>query len=187
MNSNTVTFYGTNSGLAFSAGANASQIRNQIGLGATNNVTFSNITASGTLAVTGNVTLSGSDNLMPNATNAASASSLMTRNLVGQEFANPRTKMQRTYWFGLEGLGEWSLIGSGAVGGYGGASGGIGGGQFLYSSQTVGTNHAGAAIRLGSDTTLGTTGIYRFSDGGALTMRVRMRKGDTIAVPPLPL
>ena len=35
MGSNTVTFYGTNSGLAFSAGANASQIRNQIGLGAT--------------------------------------------------------------------------------------------------------------------------------------------------------
>jgi hypothetical protein len=81
VNSNTVTFYGTNSGLAFSAGANASQIRNQIGLGATNNVTFSNITASGTLGVTGNVTLSGSDNLMPNATNAASASSLMTRDL----------------------------------------------------------------------------------------------------------
>ena len=35
INSNTVTFYGTNSGLAFSAGASASQIRNQIGLGAT--------------------------------------------------------------------------------------------------------------------------------------------------------
>ena len=81
VNSNTVTFYGTNSGLAFSAGANASQIRNQIGLGATNNVTFSNITASGTLAVTGNVTLSGVNNTMPNATNAASASSLMTRGL----------------------------------------------------------------------------------------------------------
>jgi hypothetical protein len=81
VNSNTVTFYGTNSGLAFSAGANASQIRNQIGLGATNNVTFSNITASGTLAVTGNVTMSGVNNTMPNATNAASASSLMTRSL----------------------------------------------------------------------------------------------------------
>jgi hypothetical protein len=35
MGSNTITFYGTNSGLAFSAGANASQVRNQIGLGAT--------------------------------------------------------------------------------------------------------------------------------------------------------
>lgn len=52
-----------------------------IGLGATNNVTFSNITASGTLAVTGNVTLSGVNNTMPGATNAASGSSLMTRDL----------------------------------------------------------------------------------------------------------
>ena len=68
VNSNTVTFYGTNSGLAFSAGANASQIRNQIGLGATNTVTFSNITASGTLAVTGNTVLSGVNNTMPGAT-----------------------------------------------------------------------------------------------------------------------
>ena len=144
---------------------------------------YLNASVGGTLAVTGNVTMSGVNNTMPNATNAASASSLMTRELVGQEFANPRTKMQRTYWFGLEGLGEWSLIGSGAVGGYGGASGGIGGGQYIYSSQTVGTNHAGAALRLGNDTSLGTTGIYRFSDGGALTMRVRMRKGDTLSVP----
>jgi len=173
--SSTITFYGTNSGLAFSAGANASQVRNQIGLGATwltntdvtnfrtaiggttvgnavftaattnaartalgasivganiftvpeqyqelylrinadntvsslspaatrtnlglgatNAVTFSNITASGTLAVSntatfstnvtvnGNATLNGSDNLMPNATTASSASSLMTRGL----------------------------------------------------------------------------------------------------------
>ena len=84
VNSNTVTFYGTNSGLAFSAGANASQIRNQIGLGATNNVTFSNITASGTLAVTGDTVLSGVNNTMPGATNAASGSSLMTRDLVAQ-------------------------------------------------------------------------------------------------------
>lgn len=40
-----------------------------------------NVTVGGTLAVTGNVALSGSDNLMPGATNAASASSLMTRGL----------------------------------------------------------------------------------------------------------
>jgi hypothetical protein len=80
VNSNTVTFYGTNSGLAFSAGANASQIRNQIGLGATNAVTFSNITASGTLAVTGNATFSGVNNTAT-AQTASSASSLMTREL----------------------------------------------------------------------------------------------------------
>ena len=47
-----------------------------IGLGTTNNVTFNELTA------TGNVTLSGVNNTMPNATNAASASSLMTRDLV---------------------------------------------------------------------------------------------------------
>jgi hypothetical protein len=165
-----------------------------LGLGATNAVTFSNITATGTLAVSntatfstnvtvsGNATLNGSGNLAPSQT-ADSASSLMTRDLVGQEFANPRNRMQTTYWFGLEGLGEWSLIGSGAIGGYGGASGGIGGGQYIYSSQTVATNHSGAALRLGNDATLGTTGIYRFVDGGALTMRVRLRKGDTVSIP----
>jgi hypothetical protein len=142
----------------------------------------SNAIVGGTLAVTGNVTMSGVGNTAPSQT-ADSASSLMTRALVGQEFANPRNRMQTTYWFGLEGLGEWSFIGSGAAGGYAGASGGLGGGQNIYSSQLVGTNHAGAALRLGSDTALGTTGIYRFSDGGALTMRVRMRKSDTIAVP----
>ena len=55
--------------------------RTNLGLGATNNVTFSNITASGTLTATGNVTLSGVNNTMPGATNAASGSSLMTREL----------------------------------------------------------------------------------------------------------
>ena len=53
----------------------------------TNAATFStNVTVGGTLAVTGNVTLSGSDNLMPNATNAASASSLMTRDLSDERY-----------------------------------------------------------------------------------------------------
>ena len=40
-----------------------------------------NVTVGGTLAVTGNTVLSGVNNTMPGATNAASASSLMTRNL----------------------------------------------------------------------------------------------------------
>ena len=48
---------------------------------ATGMTVASNAVVGGTLAVTGNVTLSGSDNLMPNATNAASGSSLMTRSL----------------------------------------------------------------------------------------------------------
>lgn len=42
---------------------------------------YQNAVVGGTLAVTGNVTLSGVNNTMPNATNAASASSLMTREL----------------------------------------------------------------------------------------------------------
>ena len=94
-----MTFYGTNSGFGFSAGATAAQFRDDlglgatwltntdatnfrtaIGLGATNNVTFSNITASGTLAATGNVTLSGVNNTAT-AQTADSASSLMTRSL----------------------------------------------------------------------------------------------------------
>ena len=54
--------------------------RTNLGLGATNNVTFSNITASGTLAVTGNVTMSGVDNLAAQQT-ASSGASLMTRDL----------------------------------------------------------------------------------------------------------
>ena len=98
VNSNTVTFYGTNSGLAFSAGANASQIRNQIGLGATNNVTFSNITASGTLAVTGNVTMSGTDNLAPSQT-TNSASSLMTRGLSDARYSPMPMTPQIVPWF----------------------------------------------------------------------------------------
>ena len=75
-----MTIYGTY-GISFATNVAAAQTRTNLGLGATNNVTFSNITASGTLAVTGNVTLSGVNNTAPNATNAASASSLMTRGL----------------------------------------------------------------------------------------------------------
>jgi hypothetical protein len=79
--------------ISFNNTTNASTTRTNLGLGATNAVTFSNITATGTLAVsntatfstnvtvTGNATLNGSDNLMPNATTASSASSLMTRGL----------------------------------------------------------------------------------------------------------
>ena len=59
--------------------------RTNLGLGATNNVTFSNITASGTLAATGNVTLSGVNNTAT-AQTADSASSLMTRDLSDERY-----------------------------------------------------------------------------------------------------
>ena len=63
------------------AAMSAGTSRTNLGLGATNDVTFSNVTVSGTFAGAGNVTLSGVNNTMPNATNAASGSSLMTRGL----------------------------------------------------------------------------------------------------------
>ena len=94
--------------LSFVNPTNADITRTNLSLGATNNVTFSNVTVNGaltaaniaftnnyftnattfatnvtvggTLAVTGNVTLSGTDNLAPSQT-TNSASSLMTRSL----------------------------------------------------------------------------------------------------------
>jgi hypothetical protein len=79
--SNSIVF---NSPIAFDDVADediVAKTRTNLGLGATNNVTFSNVTASGTLTATGNATLNGSDNLMPNATTASSGASLMTREL----------------------------------------------------------------------------------------------------------
>jgi hypothetical protein len=55
--------------------------RTNLELGVTNNVTFSNITASGTFSATGNATLSGVNNTAPSQT-ASSGASLMTRDLV---------------------------------------------------------------------------------------------------------
>ena len=166
--------------ISFAASSNAATTRTNLGLGATNNVTFSNVTASGTLAVTGNVTLSGVNNTMPGATNAASASSLMTRDLVGQEFANPRRKLQTTYWFGIEGLGEWSTIGTSAASAYvSGGGNGFGGGRAFYSTTRVGLNHAGGGLRLGADNNYGGS-PYRVSDGGPLTMRANIRKQSVV-------
>jgi len=74
--------FGTTNSLGFDSSltnlwtaTNAASAATAIGLGATDSVTFSNVTA------TGDATLNGVNNTMPNATNAASASSLMTRGL----------------------------------------------------------------------------------------------------------
>lgn len=85
-----LTLYGTNVSTSVPAfygydGFNntafsAATARTNLALGATNNVTFSNVTASGTLTATGNATLNGTDNLAPSQT-TNSASSLMTRSL----------------------------------------------------------------------------------------------------------
>jgi hypothetical protein len=107
----------------------------------------------------------------------------MTRDLVGQELANPRTKIQQMYWFGMEGLGEWSTIGTAATSAYiGSAAGGFGGGRAIYSTGRIGTNHAGAGLRLGADNTVGGA-PFRFSDGGALTMRAQVRKTSVVPRP----
>jgi hypothetical protein len=66
--------------LTFASGGTPGATLTNLGLGAANNVTFSNITASGTLGVTGNATFSGTANLAPSQT-ADSGSSLMTRSL----------------------------------------------------------------------------------------------------------
>ena len=159
-------------GLPALTNTNVTNFRTAIGLGATNNVTFSNITASGTLTATGNVTLSGSDNLMPNATNAASASSLMTRDLVGQEFANPRAKIQTTYWFGLEGLGLWQAVSSANI-----LSANrtpkFGPSLAFYSASKPATTASGVGIRLGATTITG-AGAWRPVDGGAFTARTQV-------------
>jgi hypothetical protein len=71
--------------LTFASGGTPGATLTNLGLGATNNVTFSNITASGTLGVTGNATFSGTANLAPSQT-ADSADSLMTRDLSDERY-----------------------------------------------------------------------------------------------------
>jgi hypothetical protein len=75
-----LTFFGTNT---------ASTTRTNLGLGATNAVTFSNITASGTFTATGNATLNGVGNTAPSQT-ASSGSSLMTRDLSDARYSFSR-------------------------------------------------------------------------------------------------
>jgi hypothetical protein len=127
-----------------------------------------------------NQTFSGTNNVMPNQTTAASGSSIMTRDLVGQELARPRERMQATYWFGLQGLGEWSTIGTGAATGY--IGGGGFGGRAIWTTTRIGSNVAGAALRLGNDVFFAAS-PFRFSDGGPLTMRLRVRKSAVTTRP----
>jgi hypothetical protein len=155
MTSNTVTFYGTNSGLAFSAGANASQVRNQIGLGATNAVTFSNITASGTLTATGNATLNGVGNTAPSQT-ASSASSLMTRALTDQREIDRMIAGPRMVW--LTTFTGWeTAVSGGSVA------------QNVYLRPSTGTNQWNYAIARNFQTGelfTGSGDVFNFSKAG---------------------
>jgi hypothetical protein len=75
--------------LTFASGGTPGATLTNLGLGAANNVTFSNITASGTLGVTSNATFSGTANLAPSQT-ADSGSSLMTRDLSDARYSFSR-------------------------------------------------------------------------------------------------
>ena len=162
----------SSNGISFNTNTAAALTRTNLGLGATNNVTFSNITASGTLAVTGNVTMSGVNNTAT-AQTADSASSLMTRDLVGQELANPRNKIQTTYWFGLEGLGLWQAV-NGANASVVGNRGPRWGGSLAVFGNTTNNRSAvtaaGFGLRLGAVNVTG-LGTWRPADGGAFTAR----------------
>ena len=137
-----------------------------IGLGATNNVNFNQLTA------TGNVTLSGVNNTMPGATTADSASSLMTRDLVGQEFANPRTKMQTTHWFGLGGVGWWQIVNF-PLTTMANRGPKFGPSFAFYTTSKPATSAAGAGVRLGANSLTG-SGAWRPIDGGAFTAKTHV-------------
>jgi hypothetical protein len=102
--------------------------------------------------------------------------------LVGQEFANPRNKFQMTYWFGLEGQGYWTTVGTNATTRQSGVGPGVSGGIYIFSSTRIGVNAAGAGLRSFNDVDFGPS-PYQFSDGGALTMRARVRKNSVVDRP----
>jgi len=176
---NALTF--TNS-LQFATNARAAT-RTNLGLGTTNAVTFGNITATGTLGVSnaatfstnvtidGNATLNGVGNIAPHQT-ASSADSVMTRDLVGRELANPRNKIQTTYWFGMEGLGLWQLVNSGtSVAANRGPK--IGPSLAFYTGTRSSANAAGLGLRLGA-TAISGGSMWRPLDGGAFTAKTHV-------------
>jgi hypothetical protein len=96
--------------LTFASGGTPGATLTNLGLGAADNVTFSNITASGTLGVTGNATFSGTANLAPSQT-ADSGSSLMTRDLTDQRQIDRMIAGPRMVW--LTTFTGWSTAVSG--------------------------------------------------------------------------
>jgi hypothetical protein len=79
---------GTTVGNAVFTATNAAAGATALELGTTNNVTFNNLTTSGTLTATGNVTMNGVGNTAPSQT-ASSAASLMTRGLSDARYGLP--------------------------------------------------------------------------------------------------
>ena len=119
--------------------------------------TFStNVNVNATLAVSGNATLSGSDNLMPNATNAASASSLMTRELTDQRQTDRMIAGPRMAW--LTTFTGWeTAVSGGAVA------------QNVYLRPSTGTNQWNYAIARNFQTGelfTGSGDVFNFSKAG---------------------
>jgi hypothetical protein len=140
--------------------------------GGTNALTFTNPTTFATnVTATGNATLNGVGNTAPSQT-ASSGSSLMTRDLVGQEFANPRNRMQTTYWFGLEGLGLWQTVNTGASI-YANRGPKFGPSLAFYTGTRSSANAAGFGIRLGAIAISGGS-LWRPVDGGAFTAKTQV-------------
>jgi hypothetical protein len=118
------------------------------------------------------VALGGTANTAPSQT-ASSASSLMTRDLVGQEFADPRNKMQTTYWFGLEGVGLWQAVNGVNASVVGNRGPRWGGSLAVYGNTTnnrSAVTAAGFGLRLGAGNITGQA-AWRPIDGGAFTAR----------------
>jgi hypothetical protein len=165
-------------GITVQGGKNLTLAPNEVATLVATGPTNVSVAARGDLT---DVALGGTANTAPSQT-ASSGSSLMTRDLVGQEFANPRNKVQMTYWFGLEGQGYWTTVGTNATARQSGAAAGFGGGIYIYPTTRIGVNSAGAGLRSFNDVDFGPS-PYRFSDGGALTMRARVRKNSVVDRP----
>jgi hypothetical protein len=99
----------------FASGGTPGATLTNLGLGAANNVTFSNITASGTLGVTGNATFSGTANLAPSQT-ADSADSLMTRELSDDRYSFSRWYDANNLLSGAQNVGVNPLVTGNASG-----------------------------------------------------------------------
>lgn len=155
-------------GITVQGGRNLTLAANEVATLVATGPTNASVAARGDLT---DVALGGTANTAPSQT-ASSGSSLMTRDLVGQEFATPRTKMQTTYWFGLEGLGLWQAVNSAvAVAAHRGPRFGPSLGFYAPSRSAV--SAAGVGLRLGSTAVTG-SGAWAPVDGGAFTMQTQV-------------
>ena len=104
------------------------------------------LAVNGTMSVGGNATLNGVNNTAPSQT-ASSGASLMTRDLVETEMGTVREEINYTYWFGLQGQGNWSVRGSGGLlESHNTPFGGFGAAKALFSTNGIGSTARGAML-----------------------------------------